>query len=301
MRPLLLGIVLCAPLIVFAQDPNLSPDTTFPGDKPAAKTDKLPEAPAPAKTSSSNMPDAPTPSSTPAPPKKPVPPPAAESSAPPASAPLPRSTGESSSKDNPVDISPPPGDDKHPGADLPSEIDELRPWNPHQADKEVEVGEFYYKRGNYIAAESRFQGALHWQWNHAEATFHLAQTEEKLNKPEEARKYYSMYLSILPEGPEAQKTKKALDKLGGPVPVTAQNREASGGGPADAPESLDAQKKAYRGIKEKLKDLSPQCVELGGSPCYNVPRKDPASDSSSASKKAPPDSGTTSQPSETPQ
>jgi hypothetical protein len=302
MRRVLLGLVICAPLLVFAQDPNLSTDTTFPGDKPAAKsgnmpapakkpTSNVPDAPTPANKPASNVPDAPSPSPSSKPAENtPATTPAEDASKPPASAPLPRSDGESSSKDNAPDISPPPGDENHPGAELPSDVEEMRPWNPHQADKNVEVGDFYYKKSNYRAAESRYQEALRYQWNHAEATYKLAVVEEKLEEPEAARKNYSTYLQILPNGPEAERAQKALDRLGGPVPVTAQNTN----GPAEAG-STDGQA-GHHGVH--LKDLKPGCIHLGNSPCYGTPStKDPAP----ASNKSPEDTGTTSPPAQNPQ
>jgi hypothetical protein len=287
MRGLLLGLVLCTPLMVLAQDPSLSTDTTFPGEK-SAKSANVPDAPTPANKPTSNVPDAPMPSTKPAPESKPTTPPAADTSAPPSSAPLPRSDGESSSEDNKVDISPPPGDENHPGADLPSDIEEARPWNPHAADKNVEIGDFYYKKSNYHAAESRYQEALRYQWNHAEATYKLGVVDEKLDKPEEARKYYSTYLKILPSGPEAEKAHKALDRLGGPVPVTAENTNG-----AAAPGASDDQGNAHHGIH--LKDLKPGCIHLGNGPCHAPPG------SGSASNKSPQDTGTTSPPSQNPQ
>ncbi len=252
---LLLGIVLCAPLLVFAQDPNLSTDTTFPGDNSAAKSGGtpgaptaksgpgVPDAPTPATKPASNLPDSPAPTGKPAPTSRPTPPPADDASVPPSSAPMPRSDGESSSKDNQPDISPPPGDEDHPGADLPSDVEEMHPWNPHQADKDVEVGDFYFKKENYRAAESRYQEALRYQWNHAEATYKLGVVDEKLDKPQDARKYYSTYLNILPKGPESEKAKKALDRLGGPVPVTAQN--------TNPPATNSADQDAERPVHEK--------------------------------------------------
>ncbi len=313
MRGLLLGLVICAPLLVFAQDPNLSTDTTFPGDKPAAKAgnapapakksaSNVPDAPTPANKPASNVPDAPTPANKPASnvPDAPAPtasskpaedtpttPPAEDASKPPASAPLPRSDDESSSKDNLPDISPPPGDENHTGADLPSDVEEVRPWNPHQADKNVEIGDFYYKKGNYRAAEGRYQEALRYQWNHAEATYKLGVVDEKLDKPEDARRYYSTYLKILPNGPEAEKTHKALDRLGGPVPVTAQNTN----GPAEAG-TTDGQA-GHHGVH--LKDLKPGCIHLGNSPCHSMPG------SGTASNKSPQDTGSTSPPAQNPQ
>jgi tetratricopeptide (TPR) repeat protein len=122
--------------------------------------------------------------------------------------------GESSSNSTKIDLSPPPGEQPAPGiGDSSDDVQEMKPWNPHKADKDVEVGDFYFKQKNYVAAESRYLGALHWQDNHAIATFHLAETEEKLGKFAEARKYYQSYLKILPEGDFAKKCKEALDRL----------------------------------------------------------------------------------------
>ncbi|HWR15230.1 MAG TPA: tetratricopeptide repeat protein [Terriglobales bacterium] len=129
-----------------------------------------------------------------------------------------RGPNESSSKDRNVDISPPPGDNRHPGSTLegPDEasgITEMKPWNPHKADKDVEVGLYYFKQKNYKAAESRFREALYWQDNHAEATYRLANTLDKVGKKDEARQFYESYLKILPNGDFAQECKKALDRL----------------------------------------------------------------------------------------
>jgi len=122
----------------------------------------------------------------------------------------------STSKDR-VDISPPEDDSKHPGGDIeiaPSDdVMETKPWDPHEADKDVEVGMFYFKRSNYRAAELRFRDALHWQDNHAEATYRLAAVLEKEGQLPEARQKYEIYLKILPKGEFAPDAKKALERL----------------------------------------------------------------------------------------
>jgi tetratricopeptide (TPR) repeat protein len=130
------------------------------------------------------------------------------------------SPGESSSKSNEVDISPPKDDAKtHPGsgaavADAQGEdIQEFHPWDPHKAEKDVEVGDFYLKRKNYHAAEDRYREALLYKPNDAIATFRLAQTLEKLGEVDEARANYEGYLKILPEGPLSADAHKALERL----------------------------------------------------------------------------------------
>ena len=39
-------------------------------------------------------------------------------------------------------------------------MSEFHPWNPHKAAKDIEVGDYYFKRKNYRAAEDRYREAL---------------------------------------------------------------------------------------------------------------------------------------------
>ena len=128
--------------------------------------------------------------------------------------------GMSSSKDTQIDLSPPADDAKaHPKSseilmDEGSEdASNVHPWDPHKAAKDIEVGDFYFKKTNYTAAESRYREALYYKDNDAIATYHLAQCLEKLNRPDEAREQYESYLKILPYGPEAENAKKAIERL----------------------------------------------------------------------------------------
>lgn len=141
----------------------------------------------------------------------------------------PRGPNDSSSKDRNVDISPPSDDYKHDGSDLigpdPAPgVTEMKPWNPHKADKDVEVGMFYFKQKNYPAAESRFREALYWQDNHAQATYRLANVLEKQGKLPEAKFFYQQYLKILPDGELAKDSKKALARIGGEDSKKAENK-----------------------------------------------------------------------------
>jgi len=132
--------------------------------------------------------------------------------------------GESSSKDEAVDLSPPPNDDKaHPqSSDVlmdaetapgSGEVGEFHPWNPHKAAKDIEVGDFYFKRKNYRAAEDRYREALLYKENDAVATIRLAVCLEKMDQPDEALKEYGNYLKILPHGPQAEEARKAMQRL----------------------------------------------------------------------------------------
>jgi tetratricopeptide (TPR) repeat protein len=136
-------------------------------------------------------------------------------------------SGESSSRDTRVDLSPPRDDAKsHPGskdavADLdgtPSPADtsgvqEFHPWNPMKAAKDIEVGDYYFKRKNYKGALERYKDALYYKDGDAVASFRVAACQEKLGDKTEARKYYEQYLKILPQGPFAKDAHASLDRL----------------------------------------------------------------------------------------
>jgi tetratricopeptide (TPR) repeat protein len=135
--------------------------------------------------------------------------------------------GESSSKDTQVDLSPPADDSKkHPESseslsDAEAEtsggttVGEFHPWDPHKAAKDVEVGDFYFKRKNYHGAEDRYREALYYKENDAIATFRLAVCLEKMGRSDEALAEYEGYLKILPHGPEASEAERAIDRLRG--------------------------------------------------------------------------------------
>jgi tetratricopeptide (TPR) repeat protein len=118
----------------------------------------------------------------------------------------------------------PPGDDAkaHPkssevlmdeGSSGNGDVNELHPWDPHKAAKDIEVGDFYFKRKNYHAAEDRYREALFYKDNDAVATFRLAVCLEKLDLPDDARQEYESYLRILPHGPESEQARKAIERI----------------------------------------------------------------------------------------
>jgi len=178
---------------------GLSRDLSFPEDTPAAP------APAPAKKRAPSM----------APPRSD----SVQADD------LGTGVGDSSSKDTQIDLTPPADDTKtHPqsstaladaeAATLGSGgITEFHTWDPHKAAKSVEVGDFYFKRGNYRAAEDRYREALRYKDNDAVATIRLAECLEKLGISDDARAEYESYLRILPHGPQASAAQKAIDRL----------------------------------------------------------------------------------------
>jgi tetratricopeptide (TPR) repeat protein len=140
-----------------------------------------------------------------------------------------RAAEESSSKDTRVDLSAPGNDQRnHPlsGAavsdaqDAASDVQELHPWDPHKAAKDVEVGDYYFKRKNYKAAIERYKHALIYKQNDAIATYRLAESLDKTGNSTDAVNYYRGYLKILPHGPYAAEAEKAISRL---VPESRAN------------------------------------------------------------------------------
>lgn len=134
----------------------------------------------------------------------------------PANAAPPRSDDESSSESTRIDLSPPKGDTmSHPdgGHVADQALGVQHEWNPLRAMKDVEVGDYYYGRGSYKAAISRYQEALEYKPRDAVATIKLARTLEKMKSFEEAKLRYEEYLAILKDGPNAAEARKALERL----------------------------------------------------------------------------------------
>jgi tetratricopeptide (TPR) repeat protein len=151
-----------------------------------------------------------------------------------------KEAGESSSRDTKIDISPPKDDDKnHPLSSTavadaevetaPSDVQEFHPWDPHKAAKDIEVGDFYFKRKNYRAALGRYQDALLWKNNDAMANFRMAECFEKLNHPADAVTHYQEYLKIMPHGPLSGEAEKAVERLKAKAPAESAASDPGSG------------------------------------------------------------------------
>src|ERR1700761_5013344 len=66
-----------------------------------------------------------------------------------------------------------------PDEDKASPVEKEYSFNPLQSRKEVTVGEFYQKKGDYRAAMLRYREATKWNAGNADAWLHLAQADER--------------------------------------------------------------------------------------------------------------------------
>ncbi|GEM_PF-1674000 len=108
----------------------------------------------------------------------------------------------------------------------------LPDYNPLQAMKEREVGDFYRKRQDYVGALARYHVAQRLDPSNAETYFDLGETELKMDARPQARLDFEHYLALVPTGPHASAVHKVLAKLARNIPHPASGtqkaRAASG-------------------------------------------------------------------------
>jgi tetratricopeptide (TPR) repeat protein len=86
-------------------------------------------------------------------------------------------------------------------------------FDPLHANKAVEVGMFYMKRGNYDAAIERFQDATHFQPSLARPYSLLGEAYERKGELDRALASYRKYLEVYRTAPDREKILKRIEKL----------------------------------------------------------------------------------------
>jgi Flp pilus assembly protein TadD len=87
------------------------------------------------------------------------------------------------------------------------------PFNPVQSNKEVAVGEFYFKKNDFRAAAGRFSEATRYNDGNADAWLRLGDAQERMKDFKAARAAYTKYLQLAPEAKNAAEVRKKLEKL----------------------------------------------------------------------------------------
>lgn len=99
-------------------------------------------------------------------------------------------------------------------SDLPLKSAADQPmWDPLRAEKDLEVGQYYMKKGDLDAAIDRFQDAAIAKPGYAIPFRYLGEAEEKKGQKREAIKSYARYLDLYPHAEDATKVRKKIAKL----------------------------------------------------------------------------------------
>ena len=86
-------------------------------------------------------------------------------------------------------------------------------FNPLQAQKELQTGNYYFKKGSFRAAASRFREATRWNDGFDEAWLRLGEAEEKLKDRQAAKEAYTKYLALAADAPRSPEIRKKLQKM----------------------------------------------------------------------------------------
>ena len=86
-------------------------------------------------------------------------------------------------------------------------------FNPLQAEHEVKIGNFYFHKGKYRAAEQRFREATRWNPNLAEAYVRLGEAAEKEKDWSAAREAYEKFVELAADDKRSPEIRKKLAKL----------------------------------------------------------------------------------------
>ena len=119
-------------------------------------------------------------------------------------------------QDKPLQTRPPdqPKSPQQQDQEPPEEDESLAPktysFNPLEAEKDLKVGLYYFKKGNYKASTSRFREATLWNPTFAEAFLRLGESAEKLKDKKAAEEAYTKYLALSPDAKDAESIKKKL-------------------------------------------------------------------------------------------
>ena len=86
-------------------------------------------------------------------------------------------------------------------------------WDPLRAEKDLEVGQYYMKKGDLDAAIDRFQDATVAKPGYAIPFRFLAEAQEKKGLKKKAIKSYQRYLDLFPHAEDGDKVRKKIEKL----------------------------------------------------------------------------------------
>jgi tetratricopeptide (TPR) repeat protein len=86
-------------------------------------------------------------------------------------------------------------------------------WDPLRAEKDIEIGKYYMRKGDVDAAIDRFQDATDAKPGYAIPYRFLGECYEKKGKKKPAVKAYQRYLDLYPHAEDGDKIRKKIEKL----------------------------------------------------------------------------------------
>jgi outer membrane protein assembly factor BamD (BamD/ComL family) len=82
--------------------------------------------------------------------------------------------------------------------------------NPLEAERNIKVGNFYWKKADYIGALDRYKDATRYNPSSAEAFLKVGEAEEKLHHDNNAKAAFEKVIKLAPDSKFAAEAKKKL-------------------------------------------------------------------------------------------
>jgi tetratricopeptide (TPR) repeat protein len=98
-------------------------------------------------------------------------------------------------------------------ADGVETVPEIKGPDPLLCEKNIKIGDFYYKKKNYGAAIRRYLDAIDYQTNSVKAYESLARAYEKKGEPDKAIAAYKQFIDNNPDSPKVPDFRAKLANL----------------------------------------------------------------------------------------
>jgi tetratricopeptide (TPR) repeat protein len=94
-----------------------------------------------------------------------------------------------------------------------AEVSKEKPFNPLEAEKSIKVGDFYFKKKNYLAAIQRYLEALQYQPNLLKGYEALGRAYEKQKSFDKAVEIYKDFIRKNPSSPKVPEFQARVTQL----------------------------------------------------------------------------------------
>jgi tetratricopeptide (TPR) repeat protein len=98
-------------------------------------------------------------------------------------------------------------------ADNPNQPADPHKYDRYNAERDIEVADFYMHKGDPDAAIPRLEEASRLRADYGKPRLLLAECYEKKHDPDNAVKYLKEYLKVYPHAPDAKKVEKKIEEL----------------------------------------------------------------------------------------
>ncbi len=94
-----------------------------------------------------------------------------------------------------------------------ADVNQPKPLDPLLSEKNLKIGDFYFKKRNYVAAIERYKDSIEYQPDNTAAYLALGRAYEKNGDPGKAIEVYKSFIQKNPDSPRIAEFRTKLAKL----------------------------------------------------------------------------------------